>query len=143
MVLLLNKQFPNLKASHGLTLIEVLIALAIVGIAMMAVVKAVTQNIRATHHLQQKTIALWVGQSVLNEAIAGVFETDHSTGNQSETTMLGQNWYWQLSSEATRNPRIIKLNVKVFANVTDQELESPIVTLESFRYQQDQTNVES
>ena len=120
----------------GLTLIEVLIALAIVSIAMLAVVKAVSQNIRATHYLQQKSLALWVGQSALNEAQANVITVERSSGHASTTTMLGQEWYWQLSSEATKNPRITKLRVQVFANEADQDNESPILTLESYRYQQ-------
>lgn len=126
--------------SLGLTLIEVLIALAIVGIAMLSVVKAVTQNIRATQYLQQKSSALWVGQSVLNEVAANVMSVDRSTGH-SKTTMLGQDWYWQLSAEATKNPRITKLTVQVYAREEDQESESPILTLESYRYQQEQANV--
>jgi general secretion pathway protein I len=128
------------RTSSGLTLIEVLIALAIVGIAMLAVIKAVSQNIRATQHLQQKSIALWLGQSVLNEARAGVFAANRSSGSQSKTTMLGQTWYWQLATEETPNPRITKLKVQVFTSESDQEQESPILTLESYRYQQDQGN---
>jgi general secretion pathway protein I len=135
-----GKIYSSKSTSAGLTLIEVLIALAIVGIAMLAVIKAVSQNIRATQHLQQKTIALWLGQSVLNQARASVSAANRGSGDQATTTMLGQDWYWQLASEETPNPRITKLKVKVFMSESDQEAESPILTLEGYRYLQDQGN---
>ncbi|VVC75073.1 hypothetical protein AQUSIP_03490 [Aquicella siphonis] len=126
-----------LKAAKqaGLTLIEVLIALAIVSIAMTAVIKATSQNINSTGYLQKKTMALWVGQQVLNEIRAGVLKTGGSSGSQKLTTeMLGQEWYWSTEEEETPNPRIKKVRVKVFANEEDEQDETPIMTLESFLY---------
>jgi general secretion pathway protein I len=140
MVRLFSKIYLKQQRHDGLTLIEVLIALAIVGIAMLAVIKAVSQNIRATHYLQQKTVALWVAQSILNEAKAGVLAVDHSSGNQATTHALGQDWHWQLFSETTPNPHIFKLMIKVFATESDQEADSAILTLEGYQYNQEQAN---
>lgn len=55
----------------GFTLIEVLIALAILSISLTAIIKATSQNIKDTAYLQEKTLALWVGLNELNEARAG------------------------------------------------------------------------
>ncbi len=65
------------QACVGLTLIEVLIALAIVGIAMTAIIKATSQNIRSTAYLQNKLIAMWVGQQVSNEMLAGITSSSY------------------------------------------------------------------
>jgi general secretion pathway protein I len=122
------------RNSLGLTLIEVLIALAIISIAMTAVIKASSQNIRGTQHLQQKSAALWVGQQVLNEVSAGV--VDLSSGSDSvkqKTTQFGQDWYWQASKEATPNKRIAKIEVQVFTQEEHEEA-TPIITLESYVY---------
>ncbi|MBX3709949.1 MAG: type II secretion system minor pseudopilin GspI [Gammaproteobacteria bacterium] len=117
----------------GLTLIEVLIALAIISIAMTAVIKSASQNINATGYLQNKTLAMLVGQQVINETRVGLLKIGNSSGNQKLTTkMLGQEWYWQLEAEETPNKHIKKITVKVFAD--ENEEGSPIITLESYVY---------
>lgn len=116
----------------GLTLIEVLIALAIVSIAMTAIIKATSQNILGTQHLQNKTIAMWVGEQVLNEARVGILRLSSDQQTQT-TTMLGQDWPWQASQEQTPNPRIKKMSVDVFAPGTE---ENPLISLDTFVYSQ-------
>lgn len=119
----------------GLTLIEVLIALAIIGIAMTAIIKATTQNIRSTAYLQNKTIAMWVGSQVLNEARAGILKLPDAPDKRKQmTTMLGQDWYWQANQEATPNKRIYKITVSVFAHENENEEETPLIRLESYVY---------
>jgi len=126
-----------MRKSAGLTLIEVLIALAIVSIAMTAVIKATAQNIRSTHYLQDKMVAMWVGQEVLNEIRAGVRPVPTSDAEEEITNMLGQDWHWQLSAEETPNKRIKKVKIKVFANQKGNEETSPLVTLESYAYHEE------
>lgn len=117
----------------GLTLIEVLVALAIAGIAMTAVIKAATQNIHATGYLKDKTIAIWVGKQVINETRAGLFVPDRAAQNQIlSTDMLGHIWYWQATETETPQPRIHKIAVQVFTDRQAKENETPIITLESY-----------
>lgn len=117
----------------GLTLIEVLIALAIVGIAMTAIIKSTSQMIRGTNYLQDKTIAMWVGQEVMNEVRVGIRNLSTSDPLEEITTQLGKDWRWKLSQEDTPNQRIKKIKVKVFANKT-QDNDHPLMTLESYIY---------
>jgi len=131
------EMFPAkcLRKQLGLTLIEVLIALAIVSIAMTAVIKATSQNINSTGYLQKKTIAMLVGQQVLNEARAKILKVGGSSGSQKlKTEMLGSDWYWQTREEETPNNRIKKMIVKVYENEDDEEEASSIITLESYIY---------
>lgn len=122
------------SAPLGLTLIEVLIALAIISIAMTAVIKATSQNIRGTGHLQQKSEAMWVAQNVLNEVQAGVIDLPAGSDSLSQkTTLLGQEWYWQASRTATPNKRIAKIEVQVFTQA-EHEQGVALVTLESYLY---------
>ena len=62
------ERMPTLTNHKGFTLIEVLIALAILAIALTAVIEATSKNIQNTLYLQNKTIASWVGLEIINEA---------------------------------------------------------------------------
>lgn len=122
------------RNSCGLTLIEVLIALAIVAIAMTAVIKATSQTIRSTTYLQNKTIAMWVSSQVINEARVGVLRLPFAPDKlKQHTKMLGQDWYWQAQQEATPNKRIAKITVQVFARENDND-EASLFKMESFIY---------
>jgi general secretion pathway protein I len=122
----------------GLTLIEVLIALAIIGTAMTAVIKATSQNINSSGYLQRKTTAMWVGQQVINELRAGTLKMESSSGTQRLTTeMLGRDWFWQTAEEETPNPKIKKIIVKVFVNEEEEAEAAPIITLESYVYHEE------
>lgn len=130
------------KRSHhneaGLTLIEVLIALAIVAIAMTAIIKATSQNIRGTAYLQNKTIAMWVAQQTINEARIGLLVVPRAPDKLKEkTTMLGSDWYWQLSQADTPNKKIKKIEVKVFDVDTDDDDMAPVISLETYKYNAD------
>src|SRR5262245_1110184 len=125
----------NKEQQAGLTLIEVLIALAIIGVAMTAVIKATSQNIHSTGYLQAKTEALWIGQEVINEIRGGVLKIGSSSGTQKLTKeVLGQEWLFQTQEEETSNSRIKKIVVKVFADEKAEAEESSTITLESYIY---------
>lgn len=127
--------FSHGRHQRGLTLIEVLIALAIIGIALTAIIKATTQNIRGTSYLQEKTIAMWVGQQVLNEARVHVLKLpDDDEAITSSTTMLNRTLYWRAKKEATPNIHIKKLLVNVYAHEPADEDESALVNLETYIY---------
>jgi general secretion pathway protein I len=116
----------------GLTLIEVLIALAIVGISMTAVIKTTSQSIRATNYLQNKMIATWVAQEKITEARMGLLRLSPENESREKTNALNRDWFWQAQEKETPNKRIKKIEVKVFEKETEEE--SPLITLESFTY---------
>lgn len=98
----------------GFTLIEVLIALVILSIALTAIIKTTSQNIKDTLYVQKKTIALWVGSQVMNEIILGLRKPPSAPETLKETTtMLDEKWTWEASLKATPNPRIQEINVDV------------------------------
>ena len=123
-----------MKKHTGFTLIEVLIALAIISIAMAAIIKATTQNIRATSYLQDKTMALLVGQQVLNEVRVGVLQLRGDDQLKQNTLLLGRNWSWQANQADTPNQRIKKVEVEVYADANENDDETPLIHLESYIY---------
>jgi general secretion pathway protein I len=133
------QQKHSRKSKVGLTLIEVLIALAIISIALTAVIKAVSENIRGTNYLQNKTMALWVGEEVMNEVRLGLLKLPGTSEQTTHhTLMLNRNWYWQAGQEETPNKSIRKIVVNVFGRDPEQDEDStPIVKLESYVYKQE------
>lgn len=121
-----------IKNKSGFTLIEVLVALAILGIAMTAIIKVASQNIRDTHYLQQKVMATWVAARIINEARAGLINLSKSDEISEETEMLGQSWIWKASIEDSPNPSIKELHVGVFHKDNNHE----IIQLTSYLYAQ-------
>lgn len=113
-------------------MIEVLVALAILGIAMTAIIKSSSQNIKDTQYLQQKIIANWVATRVINEARAGLITLSRSDELSEETEMLGQSWVWKANVTGSANPRIQEIQVSVFHKDSDAE----IIHLTSYLYAQ-------
>ena len=121
---------PSNRPEAGLTLIEVLIALAIMSIAMTAIIQSVSHNIRATDYLQTKTMAMWVGQQVLNEARAGLVSVPAPPDQlRQTTTLLQRDWYWQAEQMPTLNPRIQKIRVRVYQRPPEDHDAVSLVTL--------------
>lgn len=104
--------FPK---QNGLTLLEVLVALVILAVALTAIIKATTENIRATGYLQEKTLATWVGLNVLNKARLELLQLPQAPERQTiQEQMLGQAWEWQAYVKNTRNAHIHEIHVLVF-----------------------------
>lgn len=115
---------------HGFTLIEVLIALAIIAIAMTAIIKTTGDDIRTTAYLKEKTTAYWVAMNVLNEALVGATASpENGETKVGSTEMLNHRWPWELSASATGNSRIHQLFVRVFS---DNEPNQPRVVLTAY-----------
>lgn len=122
-------------AAEGLTLVEVLIALAIISIALTAVIKASSQALRSTAHITDKTVAIWVGQYVLNEARVGLLALPKAPDALRKTKdMLGKEWHWEASQTETANHHIKKFAVSVFAKKGDDEDHVPLAYLATYAY---------
>ena len=118
--------------NNGFTLIEVLIALAILSIALTAIIQSTSQNIKDTLYIQNKTIANWVGSEIIAETEAGILKVPDPPDKLSdETDMLGQKWIWQASLKPSPNPKIKELNVSVSIKSNEK-----LIQLTSYLYAQ-------
>src|SRR6185312_12994593 len=58
----------SLRCASGFTLVEILVALAVLAVALTAGMRAVAQSADAATLLKQRTLALWVAQNRLASA---------------------------------------------------------------------------
>jgi general secretion pathway protein I len=102
----------NRRSQQGFTLIEVLAALIIVALGMMAVIQAVTQTINNANYLREKTIAHWVAMNKVTEVRLSA--TVPSGGDSSgDVEMAGTTWHWRMTIDATAVIGMQRIDVNV------------------------------
>lgn len=119
-----------LKAgARGFSLIEVLVALAVLGIALGAAVQAVGQQARHATYLRDRTLAHWVA---MNQAAEQRIQHRWPSPGlfQGEARMAGRSWYWDLAVVETQSTDIRRLNVAVFK--TFDRSTAPVARLEAY-----------
>ncbi len=96
----------------GFTLLEVMVALAVIALGMAAVIKTVTTTTSNTIHLRDKTFAYWVAQNQLAEIelTAGSPKTGFTDG---EEELAGMTWYWTRKIEGTTDPDTNRVELTV------------------------------
>jgi general secretion pathway protein I len=101
-----------MRQRAGFTLLEVLIALAIVTLSVGALLGAVTSSASNISYLRDKTLAEWVALNRITEIRVG--EQMPDKGSRSGTAeMGGQRWQWQ--EEVTELPvkGMFRIDVRV------------------------------
>lgn len=101
-----------MSRGRGFTLIEVLVALAIVTIGMAAVLGALTSSANTSAYMRDKTFAQWVAlnQIALLRLSGQMTPTGNSDG---DTDFAGRKWHWRREVTATQVPGVVRIDVKV------------------------------
>lgn len=98
--------------SDGFTLIEVLVAVAILAVALAAGVRATSIATDAAGGARDRMLALWVAQNRIAAYSAGLPFPDLGERNGSET-QAGRVFVWQERVESTPNPWFRSVQVRV------------------------------
>ena len=101
--------------NRAFTLVEVMVALAVVAIAVPALLLTLSQQIDGTRYLQDRIQAQWIAANRLAElrlvaAANGTLQTGLITGSEE---MAGRIWYWWSESEGTQVPGFFRYEVTV------------------------------
>ncbi len=94
-------------SSAGFTLIEALIALAILAITAVSFLRATEANVARVSALETRSSALWVAQNRLAELTLGLPVPD------GPVPMLGQDFAVLVTPSATADPGLVQQNITV------------------------------
>ena len=112
---------------RGFTLLEVVIAGAIVAIAVVSVVQAAGTYTKNIAYMRDKVLAQWVANNVMTQYL--LEKTKPRKGSEEgREDMAGREWNWQRELAETPTPGMFKITV----SVSRGESEHALVSLSSF-----------
>ncbi|HEX5755201.1 MAG TPA: type II secretion system minor pseudopilin GspI [Arenimonas sp.] len=103
------------SSTRGFTLLEVLIALAILALGMAAVVRTAGQQATLLRQAREHSYAQWVASNAITETRLAR-PLPGSGVREGEAMMGGQRWRWRMQIAATPVAGIRRLDVAVFAD---------------------------
>jgi len=101
----------------GFTLVEVMVALAVVAVALPALMFALHQQIDGTAYLRDKSLARMVASNKLTELrIVAKARQQLLKGKDSGVTELaGRQWSWRVNKTETPLPKLYRVEIAVSA----------------------------
>lgn len=107
----------------GFTLIEIMVALAIITIALGAIIESTSASTSNAAYLREKTVASWVAMNQIS-----LFRAKRQWGSTSNKTgtvdMAGAEWRWKMKITKTDDPNMRRLDVDVYLADGDSALAS-------------------
>lgn len=114
--------------SSGFTLIEVLVALAIIALSLGALITSSGSQASQAGYLKQKTIAHWVAMNEITQLrITKTFPDPGSTDGYTE--MANNKWYWTRTINKTEDKNSRQVEFEVFS---DKKLNNNVTRLSAY-----------
>ncbi|MGL5030177.1 MAG: type II secretion system minor pseudopilin GspI [Aeromonas sp.] len=114
--------------ARGMTLLEVMVALAVFAIAGIAVMKTASEHLLSLHYLEQKTLASWV---VENQLVQQKLENRWPSNRWVEGVeqLAGRPWYWRYRAVATADSNLQALDIEVRS---DAKAKRPLAMMRTY-----------
>ena len=98
--------------SRGFTLIEVMVALVVAALALVAVLAGISQMVDAGTAMRDRTYAAWIAQNRIAEMRLANVEPEVSTTN-GEVEFAGLEWGWTATVSETGVEFLYRVDVEV------------------------------
>lgn len=95
----------------GFTLIEILVALAVIGIGMSAALSVTNQVINTMSEVEKRTYGNWVAENILSELKLKGETVPGKINGDSE--MAGRTWYWAADVIPTFDEDVLQCEITV------------------------------
>jgi|GEM_PF-579004 len=101
----------RMPGTAGFTLLEILIALAILAILMIGLIKIASDNTRNLWHVENKTLAAVIAANHATQLRLAVDKPEQDDGWE---TQGGRRWYWQARRNVTTTLGLWQYQIRVY-----------------------------
>lgn len=118
--------------ARGFTLVEVMVALAVVAVALPALLLALDQQIDNTGYLREKSLAKMVAANELSRfrLVTAARKQLGRGKDEGVVEMMERDWYWRSEVETTEVPNFFRVEINVAQEEGDKV--DPLYTLVAF-----------
>jgi general secretion pathway protein I len=104
----------RVKRNRGFTLVEVLVALAVIAIAFGAIMRTLAQSIDVSANLRDRALAMWVAQNRLARQQADRAWPSADT-REGTDAMGGREWRWRELVANTPDADLRRIEIQIRA----------------------------
>ncbi|MDQ3796917.1 MAG: type II secretion system minor pseudopilin GspI [Pseudomonadota bacterium] len=119
-----------MKTVRGFTLLEVLVALAVIAIALASIIKVVGTGASNAGYLRDKTFAHWIAANRLAQMQIRNNAWPTLGTEDGKAKIAGRQWYWRTVTKNTPEPDMRRVDIEV--RMEDDDDVPPLTTLTGF-----------
>ena len=123
---------PEVRPAAGFTLVEVMVALAVVAIALPALLVSLYQHTDNIGYLRDKSVAQMIASNKLEELriLARATERLLNGKDSGAASMADRDWYWWVDSKPTQVDQFYRIEIEVAAS--EEQRDQPLISLVAF-----------
>lgn len=122
---------------RGFTLVEVMVALAIIAMALPAMLTLIGAQLDSAASVREKTYAYWVAENELTRIRlrqANFPDNKLSERETGQSEMIGVRWQWELLTEETDVKKFYRMDIRVgqASGTTESRINEPLAVISGF-----------